>query len=392
MTKKFSKLTRPNIRNTCAGETLIENGISFRREANGDGVYSVNIMVDGERIHRTIGRESEGTTRQQAEDFIARARTDSRRDRLGLPEGRKTPLMFKEGSKRYIARLREEDGKNIDAKERQLKQHLIPFFGGKPLAQISSFDIERYKKKRTGADVAKATVNRELAVLSHLVNKALEWGWIKSKAIKLNRFKEDNARIIYLTAEQCAALLEAATEDQNENVHAFVMIGLHTGMRLQEILSLNKNNVDLERLVIWIPKAKAGKREQPITEELAEYLKARISMLPEGCEWILPSPGSKTGYVNTIRKAFRRVVEKAGLDPDTITPHIMRHTTITLLIQAGVDLPTVQRISGHKTPAMVMRYAHQNGAHIQAAMSKLQFPVPANTETKKASNVVSFSA
>ncbi|MGB0843933.1 MAG: hypothetical protein ACPGVN_04235, partial [Alphaproteobacteria bacterium] len=72
MTKKFSKLTRPNIRNTCAGQTLIENGISFRREVNGDGVYSVNIMVDGERIHRTIGRESEGTTRQQAEDFIHR--------------------------------------------------------------------------------------------------------------------------------------------------------------------------------------------------------------------------------------------------------------------------------------------------------------------------------
>jgi site-specific recombinase XerD len=41
-------------------------------------------------------------------------------------------------------------------------------------------------------------------------------------------------------------------------------------------------------------------------------------------------------------------------------------------VQAGVDLPTVQRISGHKTLAMVAKYAHQNSSHIQAAMAKLE--------------------
>jgi site-specific recombinase XerD len=41
-------------------------------------------------------------------------------------------------------------------------------------------------------------------------------------------------------------------------------------------------------------------------------------------------------------------------------------------VQAGVDLPTVQKISGHKTLAMVARYAHANGAHIDAAMDKLE--------------------
>jgi site-specific recombinase XerD len=44
---------------------------------------------------------------------------------------------------------------------------------------------------------------------------------------------------------------------------------------------------------------------------------------------------------------------------------------ITHLVQAGVDLPTVKRISGHKTMTMVERYAHQSGAHIAEAMSKL---------------------
>ena len=44
------------------GGTLTEHGINFERIANGDGVFSVNVMVDGERIHRVIGRESEGVT------------------------------------------------------------------------------------------------------------------------------------------------------------------------------------------------------------------------------------------------------------------------------------------------------------------------------------------
>jgi integrase len=84
-------------------------------------------------------------------------------------------------------------------------------------------------------------------------------------------------------------------------------------MRMTEVLSIAKADIDLERMKIHIPKAKAGARDQPITEDVAVFLK-----------------------------------------------------------QYGVDLPTVQRISGHKTLSMVVRYSHQNGEHIQAAMQKLQ--------------------
>jgi integrase len=124
--------------------------------------------------------------------------------------------------------------------------------------------------------------------------------------------------------------------------------------------------------VIWVPKAKAGAREQPITRELAEYLARRMDMLPPGCEWLFSSPGSATGHVHTIRKAYRRSTERAGLDPDMITPHTLRHTAVTHLVQAGVELPTVQRISGHKTLSMVARYVHQSGSHIEAAMDRLE--------------------
>ena len=89
-------------------------------------------------------------------------------------------------------------------------------------------------------------------------------------------------------------------------------------------------------------------------------------------EWLFPSLGSKTGHAVAIEKAFRRVVRDAGMDGAQVVRHTLPHTAITHLVQAGVDLPTVKRFSGHKTLAMVERYSHQNGEHIQAAMDKLE--------------------
>ena len=68
---------------------------------------------------------------------------------------------------------------------------------------------------------------------------------------------------------------------------------------------------------------------------------------------------------------FRRAVIAAGLDPKVVTPHVMRHTAITKLVQAGVDIPTIQRISGHKSVEMVLRYTHVHGAHIDRAMDAI---------------------
>ncbi|MGH8605177.1 MAG: tyrosine-type recombinase/integrase, partial [Gammaproteobacteria bacterium] len=87
--------------------------------------------------------------------------------------------------------------------------------------------------------------------------------------------------------------------------------------------------------------------------------------------WLFPA-SSASGHTVSIEKAFRRVVAAAGLDPKEVVRHTLRHTAITHLVQSGVDLPTVQRISGHKTMQMVVRYSHQSGEHIRAAMTKLE--------------------
>src|SRR6516162_10009535 len=101
MSLRFSRLDRPAIRRLAAGQQITEHGITAERLADGDTRYSVNIMVDGQRIHRVIGRESEGVTRTQAEVFIERARSEAREGRLSLPPRRKTHLTFTEAADKY---------------------------------------------------------------------------------------------------------------------------------------------------------------------------------------------------------------------------------------------------------------------------------------------------
>lgn len=372
MALKFQKLTRINIRKVQPGDKLQEHGISFERLNNRDGRYAVNIMVDGVRVHRVIGKESEGVTRKQTEDFIEQARTDARKGRLNLPKGRKVVLGFREAAEKYLAKLEKGNGKDLYMKKFRFEGHLKPFFRDKPIAKITSFDIERYKKQRQDEGAKPGTINRELSAFSHLYTKAIEWNWIDHKPFIMKRFKEDKGRITYLTPEQIERLLKAAKQDQNEHIYPFIVTSLETSMRKMEILSIRLEHINTAQRVIYIPRAKGGAREQPITNRLANFLTGYIETADPGQKWLFPSPASRTGHTVSIEKPFRRVVKDAGLDEKEIVRHTLRHTAITHLVQAGVDLPTVQRISGHKSFDMVVRYSHQNGKHIDAAMDKLE--------------------
>lgn len=145
-------------------------------------------------------------------------------------------------------------------------------------------------------------------------------------------------------------------------------------MRKSEILSIRLENIRLDQQSLYIPQAKAGARQQPLTRHLADFLQAYVESAVPGQEWLFPARKriSECGHLANIDSAFRRVVMAAGLDPKAVVRHTLRHTAITHLVQAGVDLPTVQRISGHKTLSMVVRYAHANGDHIRNALDKLE--------------------
>jgi integrase len=80
----------------------------------------------------------------------------------------------------------------------------------------------------------------------------------------------------------------------------------------------------------------------------------------------------------SFRTAFERAVRKAGIVDFTF--HDLRHTFASRLVMAGVDLPTVKELLGHKSITMTLRYTHLSSGHKQQAVEKLdQFPekVPA---------------
>ena len=111
------------------GEKITEAGITAERLADGDLKYSVNIMVDGQRIHRVVGLESDGTTRTQAEDFVTRVRSEAKEQRLKLPKGRKLHLTFSSAANLYLEKLEEIGAKDYTNNEQHLRIHLKPFFG-----------------------------------------------------------------------------------------------------------------------------------------------------------------------------------------------------------------------------------------------------------------------
>lgn len=271
-------------------------------------------------------------------------------------------------------------GKNVKIKARQFRMYLKPELGQERLDKLTEFGLKKYRKKRTADGASEATVNRELATLSHFLRSAADWKWIKRDDVPaIPKAPERRKTITILTDEQSEALMQGAIGDQDARVWLFVAFGLNAAMRHREILSVRYDQIDFANRRIFIPEAKAGEREQPITAALASALEKQRKMEDKPDDWVFPTLNakqSKDGHRTNMARPFLRSVIRAGLDPEKVTPHTMRHTAITRLVKAGVDLPTIQRISGHKTLAMVLRYTHVHGLHIDAAIDALSRPIP----------------
>jgi integrase len=374
MSLKFNTITRTKLKLLSLGGKLSEHGVIVERLSNGDLRWKVNVMVDGQRIHRTIGRESEGVTREQALRAIEAFRTKAREGRLDLPKGRKSHATFAELAPEYVKRLDEIGGKNMKAKRQHVAKQLVPFFGSCRADRITTALVQDYTRSRLATGLKQATVNRELATLSHLLRRMAKWGWIKPEnAPDIEKGQEPRKPIVILSEQDAQALMKSAIEDRDDRLWLFVAFGLNTAMRHSEILSVRYDHINFEARRIFIPKAKAGEREQPITPALAAMIKRQQDTDGKDATWLFPSHNAraKQPHRANMAKSFLRAVIRAGLSPEKVTPHVMRHTAITRLVKAGVDIPTIQRISGHKTLAMVLRYVHIHGTHIDAAMSTI---------------------
>ena len=73
-----------------------------------------------------------------------------------------------------------------------------------------------------------------------------------------------------------------------------------------------------------------------------------------------------------MKKAFRRCVIRAGMDPTRVVPHTLRHTAITNLAATGAEVRTLQEFSGHETIEMVLRYTHSRPDRVDQALEMME--------------------
>jgi integrase len=172
------------------------------------------------------------------------------------------PTLFKDVALQYLENLELENGRNIAGKTQQLNQELIPYFGEMPLAEITRFDVERFKRHLIETGRSEATTNRYLAVLSQLFHKAVEWNWLGKLPCKVVKYRENNIRTAYLEPEEIERLLIAAYQDTCPIIEPFMRIALGTAMRRTEILIELSILIAPDRRFIS-PKPNAGPEPNP---------------------------------------------------------------------------------------------------------------------------------
>ncbi len=301
-----------------------------------------------------------------AKEVLAKKKAEATEGRYTSPAKKPSPLL-EDFVKEYFEYYR------VNHRPSSVKRHetswnaISPMFAGKRLDEISPFDLERYRHQRKKEGRNEVTINRELAFLRNLYNKAIDWGKASENPLRKVRFaRENNGRIRFLSPEEEVRLL-AHCESQ---LKPLVLTALHTGFRKSELLSLTWEEVDFEKQNITVKAgyAKNGEsRTIPMNDVLTATLEeVRIDVTESGSVF-----RNRNGApYRSFRTAFERAVRKS-LIPD-FTFHDLRHTFASRLVMSGVDLPTVKDLMGHKNINMTLRYSHLSSEHKRSAVGKLE--------------------
>ena len=177
---------------------------------------------------------------------------------------------------------------------------------------------------------------------------------------------DDRTYFLYLTEDEEARLLAFC----GPQLRPLVITALHTGFRASELRSLTWTDVEINRRMITVRAgyAKNGEaRRVPMNQLLTDILKSVKLANNQGDRVFCNRDG--TSY-RSFRSAFERAVRKAAIVDCTF--HDLRHMFASRLVMAGVDLPTVKELLGHRDISMTMRYTHLSSDHKQTAVGKLE--------------------
>ena len=225
-------------------------------------------------------------------------------------------------------------------------------------------DAKRVKAKRSGP-----TVNRYLATLSACLSYAVkELGWLeKNPCERVKKSKENPGRVRFLEDDERRRLLEACKP--HPDLYLAVVLSLTTGGRQAEIMTLRWGQIDFQRRIVMLHQTKNGdKRTLPLVGDAFQLLQER-SKVRSFSEDRIFQPLTGRGDTRSLRESWGRAIQTAEIKD--FHWHDLRHTAASYLVMNGVSLVEVAKILGHRTLAMVARYAHLADEHIVATGEKL---------------------
>lgn len=280
-------------------------------------------------------------------------------------------VTFDELAERYVENFGTQ--KAFATSKRYLLAVVKNHFGGKLLSQISYLDLETYRNKRKATPAmgnkprSDASVNREMALIGHMLAKAAEWGMIEASPFKKGKrlmFKENNQRVRFLTEAESEALVKECLP----HLKPMVQVALLTGMRRGELLGLQWEQIRNGFIYLEAGMVKSGKgRQIPLNDRAAQVLKELRQRNQLKSPYVFCDSQGRRFYA--VKHSFASACRRAGLEGFRF--HDLRHTFASHLVMNGVGLKAVQELLGHADMKMTMRYAHLSQAHLQEAVAVL---------------------
>ena len=227
-------------------------------------------------------------------------------------------------------------------------------------------DLERWLAEMRAAGLAPSTLARRVAAVRTYFRHLILMGAKvenPAAAIKLPRRGRSLPRA--LSPTETERLIDAATGTTPRTLRdrALVELLYGAGLRVSEAMALEKSAVDLENRIVRVH-GKGGKDRlvplgRPAAEAARRYLALGRPQLDRRYrpELFLNARGGPLTRAGAFL-ILRRLAEKAGLEPERVHPHLLRHSFATHLLEGGADLRSVQEMLGHADLGTTERYTH----------------------------------
>ena len=175
----------------------------------------------------------------------------------------------------------------------------------------------------------------------------------------------------YLTLEESQRLLSAVDGKNKQRDYCILCLFLNCGLRISEMVGLNLTDIRQDCLLIH----GKGSKERIVylndacVQALNDWLAIRKDIATTDKNAVFLSARRKRVSVDAIQVMVHKTLLKAGLDANAISPHKLRHTAATLMLQGGVDVRTLQELLGHENLNTTQIYTHIANAELKKAAS-----------------------